>query len=178
MISKPMSVYQHCPRCASPLQTQSEGGFDRRVCNASGCGFVFWDNPTPVVAAVVEHEGKLLLARNVAWPAGTFALITGFLEKNEIPEEAVQREVSEETGLRPLGAHFIGHYTFERMNQLIIAYHVPAEGEVQLNEELAEWKHVGFEHAEYWPAATGLALRDWLRGRGFAPQQIEWPRRS
>src|SRR3546814_14599011 len=72
--------------------------------------------------------------------------------------EAAQREVNEETGLRPLGANFIGHYTFERMNQLIIAYHVPAEGEVRLNEELAEWKHVPFDQAEYWPAATGLEI--------------------
>src|SRR3546814_9015880 len=65
-IAKHMSIYQHCPRCATPLHTEHQGGFDRRVCKAEGCDFVFWDNPTPVVAAVVEHEGKLLLARNVA----------------------------------------------------------------------------------------------------------------
>lgn len=167
-----MSDYQHCPRCTAPLQSQTQDGFERRICRADGCGFVYWGNPTPVVAAVVEHEGKLLLARNVAWPPGTFALITGFLERNEIPAEAAQREVAEEVGLRPLGATFIGHYTFERMNQLIIAFHVPAEGTVTLNEELAEWKHVAFEAATYWPAATGLALRDWLHSRGYAPTEI------
>src|SRR3546814_19318881 len=74
-IAKHMSIYQHCPRCATPLHTEHQGGFDRRVCKAEGCDFVFWDNPTQVVAAVVEHEGKLLLARNVAWPVGTYALI-------------------------------------------------------------------------------------------------------
>jgi len=168
-------IYQYCPRCAAPLESQMQGGFDRRICLRPGCGFIFWDNPTPVVAAVVEHEGKLLLARNVAWPTGTFALITGFLEKNEVPAEAVQREVTEELGLKPLGANFIGHYTFERMNQLIIAYHVPAEGVVTLNEELAEWKHVPFAEAEYWPAATGLALRDWLRTRGFEARERPLP---
>jgi NAD+ diphosphatase len=171
-----MSLYQYCPRCATPLDTQAHGGFDRRVCRKDGCGFIFWDNPTPVVAAVVEHEGQLLLARNVAWPAGSFALITGFLERNEIPAEAAQREVEEEVGLKPLGAHFIGHYTFERMNQLIIAFHVPAAGTVTLNEELAEWKHVPFADAEYWPAATGLALRDWLRSRGYAPAERPFAR--
>ncbi|WP_028081160.1 NUDIX domain-containing protein [Solimonas soli] len=164
-------IYQYCPRCAAPLATRPHGGFERRACEREGCGFIFWDNPTPVVAAVVEHEGQLLLARNVAWPAGTYALITGFLERNEIPHEAAQREVEEELGLKPRGAHFIGHYSFERMNQLIIAYHVPAEGVVTLNEELAEWKHVPFGEADYWPAATGLALRDWLRSRGFEPKE-------
>lgn len=171
-----MNDYQYCPRCAAPLQTRAEGGFDRRVCAREGCGFIWWDNPTPVVAAVVEHEGQLLLARNVVWPAGFFALVTGFLERHELPHEAVQREVAEELGLRPLGANFIGHYAFERMNQLIIAYHVPAEGRVVLNEELAEWKHVGFAEARYWPAATGYAMRDWLRTRGYAPQEIPLPK--
>lgn len=169
--------YQFCPRCAHPLGDRHEGGFQRRACGNAGCGFVYWNNPTPVVAAVVEHEGQVLLARNVAWPAEVYALITGFLEFNEIPEEAVQREVQEELGLRPLGAHFIGHYTFERMNQLIIAYHVPAEGTVRLNEELADWKHVPLAEASYWPAATGLALRDWLRTRGHEPPMLDWTRK-
>lgn len=171
-----MSLYQFCPRCAQPLDSREEGGFTRRVCHSTGCGFVFWDNPTPVVAAVVEHEGHLLLARNAAWSGEFYALITGFLEKNEVPEEAVQREVQEELGLQPLGASFIGHYTFERMNQLIIAYHVPAQGTVTLNEELVAWKHVPFAEASYWPAATGLALRDWLRSRGYEPAAMDLPR--
>lgn len=173
-----MTAYRHCPQCAAPLQTEMQGGFDRLVCRTDQCGFIFWDNPTPVVAAVVEHEGKLLLARNAAWPPGVFALITGFLEKNEVPAEAVQREVEEELGLKPLGAEFIGHYTFERMNQLIIAFHVRAEGQVVLNEELAEWKHTAFEDAVYWPMATGLALRDWLRGRGYQPREMRLPSRA
>ncbi|HEX4896439.1 MAG TPA: ADP-ribose pyrophosphatase, partial [Solimonas sp.] len=61
------------------------------------------------------------------------------------------------------------------MNQLIIAYHVLAEGEVRLGEELAEYKHVDFDKARYWPTATGLALRDFLRGRGFEPEAFEFP---
>lgn len=166
-----MSRYHYCPQCAAALESRLLGGFERDVCPGPDCGFIYWNNPTPVVAAVVEHEGRLLLARNVMWKPGTFALITGFLERNELPEEAVLREVKEELGLdatQPAG--FIGHYTFERMNQLIIAYHVKAEGDVVLNEELAEWRHIAFDQARYWPAATGLALRDWLRGLGYDPQ--------
>ncbi len=133
--------------------------------------------PVPVVAAIVEHEGQVILARNVAWPTNFYALITGFLERGESPEEGVQREVQEELGLTPRGAHFVGLYDFARMNQLIIAYHVPATGTVTLNEELADWKHVPFEAVQYWPAGTGYALRDWLRGKGFDPQEIAIPGR-
>lgn len=170
-------TYRFCPRCAHPLSPREHGGFVRQCCEQAGCGFIWWDNPTPVVAAVVEHEGELILARNKLWPMKFFALVTGFLEKNEIPEEAVLREVEEELGLKAYSPSFIGHYGFERMNQLIIAYHVIGEGEIVLGEELSEYIRVPFDQARYWPAATGLALRDWLRSRGFDPQPSELPQR-
>lgn len=164
--------YRYCPQCATPLEHVSMGGFERDVCPDRACGFIFWNNPTPVVAAVVEHDGGLVLARNAAWPPGRFALITGFLERHEDPAEAVVREVREELGLEAVAAPaFIGHYPFERMNQLIIGYHVKTEGEIVLNEELVEWRHVPFDRAKYWPAATGLALRDWLRSQGYDPEE-------
>ncbi len=167
-----MSMFRFCPQCGEPLQRQMLGGVERGVCPAPGCGFIHWDNPTPVVAAVVEHNQGIILARNVLWQPGSFALITGFLEKNEDPAEAVVREVKEELDLdaeEPPG--FIGHYPFARMNQLIIAYHVKAAGRIRLNEELAEWRHIPFERVKFWPSATGLALRDWLRSRGYDPQE-------
>lgn len=169
---------RYCPRCASPLQRLEHGGLVRIGCAQTGCGWMYWDNPTPVVAAVVEHEGALVLARNVAWPGRFFALITGFLERNEDPAEAVLREVKEELDLDGGPAEFIGHYRYEAKNQLILAYHVAARGTITLNEELAEFIRVAPEAARYWPAATGLALRDWLRSRGHDPQPLEWPRKE
>ncbi|MEQ1439205.1 NUDIX domain-containing protein [Fontimonas sp. SYSU GA230001] len=168
-----MTAFKFCPRCARPLIEREQGGLVRRVCPDQACGFVHWDNPTPVVAAVVEHEGQIVLARNALWPQRFFGLITGFLERNEDPAEAVLREVEEELGLKAQSPAFIGHYTFERMNQLIVAYHVVAEGEIVLNEELSEYIRVAPEKARYWPAATGLALRDWLHSRGYQPELID-----
>jgi NAD+ diphosphatase len=170
-------AFRFCPQCTQPLTHAFHGDRDRLACQDAACGFILWDNPVPVVAAIVEHEGQVILARNVAWPTNFYALITGFLERGESPEEGVQREVQEELGLTPQGAHFVGLYDFARMNQLIIAYHVPATGTVTLNEELADWKHVPFEAVQYWPAGTGYALRDWLRGKGFDPQEIAIPGR-
>jgi NADH pyrophosphatase NudC (nudix superfamily) len=166
-------TYRYCPMCATPLVPARHGGIERQACPS--CGFVHWDNPVPVVAAVVEYEGQILLARNVAWPQHFYALVTGFLEKGEIPHEGVQREVEEELGLAPHGAHFIGMYEFHRKNQLLIAYHVPATGTVRLNEELADYKLLPFERVRYWPAGTGYALRDFLRARGYEPQATELP---
>jgi NADH pyrophosphatase NudC (nudix superfamily) len=171
------SAIRFCPRCARELVERHDGERTRLACPDKTCGYVHWDNPTPVVAAIVEHEGRIVLARNRAWTVPFFALITGFLERNEQPEQAVLREVEEELGLKGHDPTFVGHYTFERMNQLIIAYHVPAEGSIVLGEELVEYRHVEPSAAKYWPAATGLALRDWLRRCGHDPQVIELPSR-
>jgi len=167
-----MSAWTFCPQCAAPLSDQHLGGMLRRACSAPDCSFVHWDNPVPVVAAVVEYEGRILLARNVAWTHGAFALVTGFLEKGEVPETGVLREVEEEVGLVPQAANYIGMYEHHRMNQLLIAFHVPATGTIQLNEELAEYRLVEFGDCTYWPAGTGYALRDFLRARGHDPQEI------
>ena len=164
-----MSQYRFCPQCAQPLDTMELGGAVRTVCVAPRCGFVHWDNPVPVVAAIVEHEGKVLLAHNVAWPPDWYALITGFLEKGEDPVAGVIREVKEETNLDATEAHFVGLYEFRRMNQLIIAYHVPATGTIKLNEELDDYRLQAFDEVGYWEAGTGYALRDWLKGKGFDP---------
>jgi NAD+ diphosphatase len=168
--------YRFCPQCAQPLQAKLDEGISRQACPDAACGFTHWENPTPVVAAVVEHEGHIILARNRAWPVPFYALITGFLEKTDpSPEEAIAREVQEELSLQATGVNFIGHYRFERMNQIILAYHVPATGVIALNEELVDYKRIEPAKARYWPAATGLALRDWLIKQGHAPQPMDLP---
>ena len=53
------------------------------------CEWTHWNNPTPVLAAIVEIDGKVLLARNAVWPAKMFALITGFMEAGESPQEGI-----------------------------------------------------------------------------------------
>lgn len=167
-----MSDFVYCPRCTAPLAERLVDGEPRRACTPE-CGFVHYDNPTPVVAAVVEHDGAVILARNRAWPPKWYGLITGFLERDETPAEGVQREVKEELGLEAQSAALIGVYPFARANQVIIAYHVPATGGIVLGEELIEYRRIAPEKCRYWTSGTGLALRDWLRGRGFAPQPIE-----
>ena len=172
-----MSQYKFCPRCTKPLINADHGEMQRTACPDKTCGFVLWDNPVPVVAAVVEHEGGIILAHNKLWPMKFYGLITGFLEKTDpSPHEAVLREVKEELGLDGSAANFIGHYMFARMNQILIAYHVPAEGEIVLGDELSEWKRVDFDKARYWPGGTGFALRDWLKTRGYDSQPMEFPK--
>lgn len=164
--------FNFCPNCASPLVDAVINGESRRACSAN-CGFVYYDNPTPVVAAIVEHEGAVVLARNVAWPRHFYGLITGFLERVESPQECAVREVKEELNLDAAEPTLIGVYPFERMNQVIIAFHVRATGVIRLNDELDDFKHVPPEECRVWPAGTGLALRDWLRSKGIEPETLQ-----
>jgi NADH pyrophosphatase NudC (nudix superfamily) len=174
-----MSDYQFCPRCAKPLidrgDVDTDGGRPRRACPDDACGFVHWNNPVPVVAAIVEYDGKILLARNAAWSEGMFALITGFLESGETPEAAVAREVLEETSLQVVAAELIGVYEFMRKNELIIAYHVHARGAIALSPELLEYRLVEPAKLRPWRAGTGPALGEWMRRQGLPFEFVEKP---
>ncbi|HMV07109.1 MAG TPA: NUDIX domain-containing protein [Accumulibacter sp.] len=161
------SEWEFCPRCGDRLETLEAAGRLRLSCRSS-CGFVHWDNPAPVLAALVELQGRIVLARNQAWAPGAFGLITGFLERDEDPADGVAREVEEELGLSTSAVSLIGVYPFARRHEVIIAYHVVASGAIVLNEELAEYRLIAPEKLKAWDFGTGLAVRDWLAGRAKA----------
>jgi NADH pyrophosphatase NudC (nudix superfamily) len=133
---------KYCPQCKSDLVLRELEGGQRRVCPDRGCGFVFWDNPIPVVAALVKNEDRYVIARNAAWPAGIFSLITGFVEHGESPQQAVVREAKEELGVEASIVHFLGLHNLVERNQLIIAFELEANGEISTNHELAEYKRL------------------------------------
>jgi len=169
-----------CLQCGNALAwlMQDEDGGPKSRLRCPSCGWTWWNNPTPVLAAIVEctdRGGQVLLARNAAWSGRMFALITGFMEAGETPEDGIMREVREETSLTVDHLKLVGVYDFQRMNQLIIAYHAQAHGEVRLSPELAEYKLFDPPDLRCWRAGTGYALADWLRGRGLEPQFIEPP---
>ena len=176
-------AFRFCPSCATPLEllTQDEDGGPKQRLRCPACQWTHWNNPTPVLAAIIEctdQGGKVLLARNAAWTHRMFALITGFMEAGETPEQGITREVAEETSLTVDALKLIGVYDFQRMNQVIIAYHAQARGEVKLSPELAEYRLYKPEDVRCWRAGTGFALAEFLRSRGHEPQFIELPPRS
>jgi NAD+ diphosphatase len=167
-----MQEMKFCPSCASPLRPRTIDGRERLACSTESCGYVFYDNPAPVVAALVEHGETVLLVRNKGWPEKWYGLVTGFLEKAESPEDGVLREVREELGLRGEVISFIGAYPFREMNQIILAYHVRAYGEIAMSDELAGVKAVPPDKLRPWPLGTGHAVRDWLERRAQEPGTV------
>jgi len=161
---------KYCPVCKSDLKKELIDSKNRLKCNNPNCGYIFWNNPTPVIAALVEHDDRIVLAHNKAWPKGIFSVITGFLEKGETPEGCVLREVKEELGLTGNQNELIGVYSFLEMNQVIIADFVKAEGDIKLGDELTEIKKVEKHKLKGWSYGTGLAVTDWVnRQRPHSP---------
>jgi len=101
----PLNTFHYCPQCgASPFIVNN--GKSKR-CNR--CGFVYYFNSSAAVVAVIENgNGEILVARRAKDPAqGTLDLPGGFVDMHETAEEAVCREVQEETNVRVSSLHYL-----------------------------------------------------------------------
>ena len=156
---------KYCPQCSKKLILKYINEKERSVCSDNACGYIVWNNPIPVVLAIVEVPEGVILAHNRYWPPEKFSVITGFLESGETPEEGVKREVMEELGLHCVTLSFINIYPFLKVNQLILAYHVKAEGNIILNEELDAFKIISKEQLKNWNFGAGSipAITKWLK---------------
>ena len=94
----PLHSFRYCPVCGS--EHFVENNFKSKKCER--CGFVYYFNSSAATAIFITNRvGELLVARRAKKPAkGTFDLPGGFVDMCETAEEAIIREVEEETGLR------------------------------------------------------------------------------
>jgi NAD+ diphosphatase len=157
----------YCSVCGNALSAKPIDGCNRYVCTNNDCNYIYWNNPIPVVAALVQYNDNYVIARNAKWPPGIFSLITGYLEQGESTEQAVIREVSEELGLEGTIHRFLGLHTFVEHNQLIIAYEIHATGKLETNHELAEIKtltHTELSGYNFKPLyITENIIREWQK---------------
>jgi ADP-ribose pyrophosphatase YjhB (NUDIX family) len=93
------SGFRYCPRCGAPLAEGVRFGRSRRFCRH--CGFIHFHDPKVAVGALVSNGQCVLLVRRSVHPrVGYWALPAGYMDGDELPEEALVREVAEEAGLR------------------------------------------------------------------------------
>ncbi len=90
--------YVFCPHCSAPLSEGEKFGRTRRFCRY--CGFIHFEEPKVAVGGLVDDGQRVLLVRRAAIPRiGYWALPAGYMDADELPEEAVVREIREETGV-------------------------------------------------------------------------------
>lgn len=90
--------HRFCGSCGVPTLPRQNGRV--MVCGRPGCATEFFPRVDPAVIVLVTDGDRALLGRQPSWPAGRYSTIAGFVEPGESLEDAVRREVLEETGIR------------------------------------------------------------------------------
>lgn len=86
---------RYCGYCGAP--TRAESGGNTRVCTNEDCGRRLFPRVDPAIIVLVHDRDRCLLGRQASWPADRYSTIAGFVEPGESLEDAVAREVQEET---------------------------------------------------------------------------------
>jgi 8-oxo-dGTP diphosphatase len=126
-----MKKFTFCPACQGKLTPMIEDNNHIMFCRE--CGGKYYSNPLPSAVALVRNDqGDILLVKRGVEPGiGRWALPSGFIEENELPEQAVTRELLEETGIHGRIHRLVGVYTEPTKlygNVLLIAYELTVAG--------------------------------------------------
>jgi NAD+ diphosphatase len=89
--------HRFCGVCGSPTRGTRAGHV--LVCTNESCRSEQFPRIDPAIIVLVTDGERALLGRQASWPAGRYSTIAGFVEPGESLEDAVKREVQEETGV-------------------------------------------------------------------------------
>ena len=161
-------AFVYCPRCGAPLATRAAFGRQRQVC--AFCGYIQFRDPKVAVAGLVTANSRVLLVRRAMIPrVGFWALPAGYMDEDEMPEAALARELTEETGLtvnveRLLGVVPLGGWE-EKRGILLVYTGQPAGGVLAAADDVTEarwfapaelpWDEIAF-------SSTAEFLRSWI----------------
>ena len=135
--------HRFCGRCGEP--TGYHASERARWCG--GCKIPWYARVAPCVIVVIRREGQMLLAQSVRARKHFYSLIAGFVEAGESAEEAVAREVMEETGLEVTNIRYCRSQPWPFPHQLMLGFFADfAGGELVLQQDElvhADWFRPG-----------------------------------
>lgn len=111
---------RHCHRCGAPLQLVAAG--HRAQCTHPACAQLHFPRTDAAVIMLVEHDGACLLGRQASWPRGRYSTLAGFVEPGESLEDAVRREVAEESGVLVDTVHYHSSQPWPMPASLMIGF--------------------------------------------------------
>lgn len=115
--------HKFCAVCGEPTHI-AKGGWQR---SCGSCEAQHFPRVDPVAIMLVEHDDALLLGRQPRFPARSYSALAGFVEPGETIEEAVQREIWEEAGVRVRDVSYISSQPWPFPSQLMIGCHAFAD---------------------------------------------------
>jgi NAD+ diphosphatase len=128
-------TFTHCPRCGAPTSPESSG--HARKCPVDGSEHFPRVDPAMIVL-VTDPDDRCLLARNVMWPSRRVSILAGFVEAGESAEQAVTREVHEETGITVGVIRYLGSQPWPMPQSLMLGFRAEAAGHQQIRVDDAE----------------------------------------
>ena len=132
------ATHGHCPRCGAVTEPVLAG--HSRRCVADGSEHFPRLDPA-VIMLVTDADDRCLLARNAGWPERRVSILAGFVEPGESAEQAVAREVLEETGISVGDARYLGSQPWPMPRSLMLGFRARATGSLKIrvdSEEIAE----------------------------------------
>jgi NAD+ diphosphatase len=146
-----------CGICGAPT-TAAEGGHVRVCAN----GHHHHPRTDPVVIMLVGDGDRVLLGRQATWPAGRYSALAGFVEPGERLEDAVAREVLEESGIAVRDVRYVESQPWPFPVSLMLGFHATYDGGEPraLDGELQDVRW--FTRDEVAAAISGAA--DWIDG--------------
>ena len=139
-------VQRYCGRCGSATRTESGG--NTRQCTNDDCGLRLFPRVDPAIIVLVHDRDRCLLGRQADWPEGRYSTIAGFVEPGESLEDAVAREVQEETDVKVGDIRYHSSQPWPFPSSVMLGFTADAESDaITLNDgELqdARW----FTHKE------------------------------
>ena len=130
--------HRHCGSCGAPARSESAGHVMK--CTDPACGAEQFPRLDPAIIVLVTDGERALLGRQAAWPAGRYSTIAGFVEPGESLEDAVVREVLEETGVTVLDADYHSSQPWPFPSSLMIGFTARAAADAvpRADEELED----------------------------------------
>jgi NAD+ diphosphatase len=130
-------TFTHCPRCGSPTNPITSG--HARKCPVDGSEHFPRVDPAMIVL-VTDPADRCLLARNAQWPERRVSILAGFVEAGESAEQAVTREVHEETSVVVGAVRYLGSQPWPMPQSLMLGFRAEATGvDIQVDaNEIAE----------------------------------------
>lgn len=159
---------QYCVNCGSPTTLIMIENRMRAVCGE--CGWIHYEHRKVSAGARVVSDGKILLVQRGIEPwKGCWHLPSGYLEVDEEPRQAAEREVMEETGLTVKADHLVDVYTYDddpRGNGIVLVYEAQhIDGNFRANNETLRAEFFSPEEIVNLPLAGMAAersIQDWI----------------
>ena len=162
-------LQKHCGVCGALSRVESGG--NTRVCSNEACRVQIFPRVDPAIIVLVSHGDHCLLGRQASWPEDRYSTIAGFVEPGESLEDAVRREVAEETniGIGAVSYHSSQPWPFP--SSLMLGFTAQAVSrEIQLNDgelEDAQWfsredLRSGFPKLPYRLSIARRLIENWL----------------